>query len=50
MNKLILIFFLFIHVLNAQTLDDLEFGTDTTLDIVSWNIEWFPKTAQHLIM
>jgi len=45
MNKLILIFFLFIHVLNAQTLDDLEFGTDTTLDIVSWNIEWFPKNS-----
>ena len=45
MNKLILIFFLFTHLLNAQTLDDLEFGTDTTLDIVSWNIEWFPKNS-----
>ena len=45
MNKLILIFFLFTHLLNAQILDDLEFGTDTTLDIVSWNIEWFPKNS-----
>ena len=45
MNKLILIFFLFSHLLNAQTLDDLEFGSDTTLDIVSWNIEWFPKNS-----
>ena len=45
MNKLVLYFFLFTHVLGAQTLDDLEFGTDTTLDIVSWNIEWFPKNS-----
>ena len=45
MNKYIIIFFLFTHVLNAQTIDDLEFGTDTTLDIVSWNIEWFPKNS-----
>lgn len=27
----------------AQNLDDLDFGTDSTLDIVTWNIEWFPK-------
>ncbi len=27
----------------AQEFDDLTFGTDSTLDIVSWNIEWFPK-------
>ena len=27
----------------AQSLQNLDFGTDTTFDIVSWNIEWFPK-------
>ena len=27
----------------AQSLNNLSFGTDTTFDIVSWNIEWFPK-------
>ena len=45
MNKLFLYFFLSIHIISAQTLDDLEFGSDTTLDIVSWNIEWFPKNS-----
>ncbi len=29
--------------LSAQNLEDLDFGTDPTLDIVTWNIEWFPK-------
>lgn len=27
----------------AQSLSDLSFGTEETLDIVTWNIEWFPK-------
>ncbi len=30
----------------SQTLEDLEFGTEETLDIVTWNIEWFPKNDQ----
>ena len=30
----------------AQDLDDLEFGSDHTLDIMTWNIEWFPKNGQ----
>jgi exonuclease III len=29
----------------AQTLNDLSFGTDTTLELVSWNIEHFPKNG-----
>lgn len=29
--------------LNAQSLDDLEFGTPNSFDILTWNIEWFPK-------
>ncbi|MDX1350088.1 MAG: T9SS type A sorting domain-containing protein [Putridiphycobacter sp.] len=29
----------------TQNLFDLEFGTDSTFDIVSWNIEWFPKNG-----
>ncbi|MEE4256038.1 MAG: T9SS type A sorting domain-containing protein [Bacteroidales bacterium] len=32
--------------LRAQDFSDLEFGTDTTLEIVTWNIEWFPKNGQ----
>ena len=43
MNKIIFIFLVSSQILSAQTLNDLYFGTDTTFDIISWNIEWFPK-------
>ncbi len=29
----------------AQNLNNLDFGTDSTFDIISWNIEWFPKNS-----
>ncbi|MBT6162272.1 MAG: hypothetical protein HOH92_01110, partial [Crocinitomicaceae bacterium] len=32
-------------VAKAQTLEDLEFGTPATLDVATWNIEWFPKNG-----
>ena len=31
--------------IQAQTLEDLEFGTEETLDVITWNIEWFPKNG-----
>lgn len=31
---------------NAQTLDIPPFGTDSTFEAVTWNIEWFPKNGQ----
>ena len=31
------------QLLSAKDLNDLYFGTNTTLDVISWNIEWFPK-------
>ena len=34
------------QLLNAQSLEDLQFGTDSTFEVVSWNIEWFPKNGQ----
>ena len=43
MKKIIFIFLISSQILSAQTLNDLYFGTDTTFDIISWNIEWFPK-------
>ncbi|MBB79037.1 MAG: hypothetical protein CL844_08570 [Crocinitomicaceae bacterium] len=43
MNKILFIFLISSQLLSAQTLNDLYFGTDTTFDIISWNIEWFPK-------
>jgi len=45
MYKIILLFFISSKILSAQNLNDLYFGTDTTFDIISWNIEWFPKNS-----
>ena len=33
-------------VLYAQNLEELSFGDDVSLDIATWNIEWFPKNDQ----
>ena len=30
----------------GQIFEELEFGTDTTFEVVTWNIEWFPKAGQ----
>ncbi|HIF27551.1 MAG TPA: hypothetical protein EYQ40_03285, partial [Candidatus Marinimicrobia bacterium] len=30
----------------AQDLEDLSFGDENSLDIATWNIEWFPKNNQ----
>ena len=51
MKQLILSVFLItiVYTSTAQTLDDLEFGTDTTFEAVTWNIEWFPKNGQTTI-
>jgi len=44
MNKFFFIILFFNQIIIAQNLSDLLFGTESSLDIVSWNIEWFPKT------
>jgi endonuclease/exonuclease/phosphatase family metal-dependent hydrolase len=31
---------------SGQTFEELEFGTDTTFEVATWNIEWFPKNGQ----
>lgn len=39
-------FFVLISIsvgLLSQINEDLSFGSDSTLDVVTWNIEWFPK-------
>lgn len=33
------------YQLNAQNFNNLKFGTDYTLDIVTWNTEWFPTNG-----
>ena len=32
--------------MKSQNLDNLTFGTDSTLEVVTWNIERFPKNGQ----
>ena len=29
----------------SQSLSDINFGTDSTFDVITWNIEWFPKNG-----
>lgn len=44
--KKITIFLVYILIsvgLLSQINEDLSFGSDSTLDVVTWNIEWFPK-------
>ena len=35
-----------VAALPAQDLEDLSFGDENSLDIATWNIEWFPKNNQ----
>ena len=41
-----LIFICFTNQIIAQNLSDISFGTDSTFEVISWNIEWFPKNGQ----
>jgi exonuclease III len=47
MKKLLTILFLCVSMfpLSAQNLQDLSFGTDSTFEVITWNIEWFPKNG-----
>ena len=33
----------------AQSIEDLSFGTDSTFEVMTWNIEWLPKNGQTTI-
>lgn len=43
---IILVLFISTSNLFGQSLKDVTFGSDETLDILTWNIEWFPKNGQ----
>lgn len=32
--------------IQAQNFEDLNFGTDSTFEVITWNLEWFPKNGQ----
>ena len=36
----------FFSFVNVQTFEEISFGDDFSLDIATWNIEWFPKNNQ----
>lgn len=36
--------------ITAQNIEDLSFGTDNTLEIITWNIEHFPKNGQATVV
>ena len=44
-----IIFLLNVTYIFAQNFDDLSFGTDNTFDVITWNIEQFPKNDQTTI-
>ena len=48
-NILLLTLFTLSNNAFTQSFPDLHFGTENTLDVVSWNIEWFPKEGQTTI-
>ena len=45
MKKIFFIILIFSQPILAQNLSDLQFGTDATFDLVSWNIKWFPNNG-----
>ncbi|RLD59490.1 MAG: hypothetical protein DRI97_00910, partial [Bacteroidetes bacterium] len=40
---------LFEYSSSAQSIEDLSFGTDSTFEVMTWNIEWLPKNGQTTI-
>ncbi len=49
-KSLLLYSLLFFGVVSyGQNLDIPSFGTDSTFEIITWNIEWFPKNGQTTI-
>lgn len=48
MKKALIIFGFIVYAYNlsSQNIEDLTFGTDSTFEAVTWNIEWFPKSGQ----
>jgi len=51
MKKLLIILHVLLStiILSAQDFEDITFGADTTFEVLTWNIEWFPKNGQTTI-
>lgn len=44
-----MIVFIGCQLLNAQTINDLSFGTNDTFEVMTWNLQTFPKNGQQTI-
>ncbi len=47
-NRFIILGILFLQFgqkIYGQSLADISFGTDSTFEVVTWNLEWFPKNG-----
>ena len=49
MKKLLLILLCLPLIGACQSFNDLSFGSTDNLDIITCNLEWFPKTGQTTI-
>ncbi|MGB0863799.1 MAG: endonuclease/exonuclease/phosphatase family protein [Saprospiraceae bacterium] len=48
MKKLYIVIILFAimpQLIAQKSLENLSFGTDSTFEVITWNIEWFPKNG-----
>ena len=46
MKKIFFLIFYNVVFVFSNDISDIEFGNDNHLDIITWNIEWFPKNGQ----
>ncbi len=51
MKSFVVILFLtvFSTLTFSQSLEDITFGTDSTFEVVTWNLEWFPKNGMSTV-
>ncbi len=46
-NTITAILLMFLAIpLQSQNFEDLDFGTDLTMEVMTWNLEWFPKNGE----
>ena len=48
-NNYLFIIIIACSKISSQGLGDLSFGTDESFEVMTWNIEWFPKNGQTTI-
>ena len=47
--RLILVLIISFNLVDAQNLSNVNFGGSNSLDVITWNIENFPKNGQQTI-